>query len=38
MAMKKIIAGFVRDENENNKYICVSDELNIDCINQVNSH
>ena len=26
----KVVAGFVRDENENNKYICVSDELNID--------
>ena len=26
----KVVAGFVRNENENNKYICVSDELNID--------
>lgn len=27
---EKVIAGFVQDENNNNKYICVSNELNID--------
>lgn len=27
---EKVIAAFVQDENNNNKYICVSNELNID--------
>ena len=27
---EKVIAAFVQDENNNNKYICVSDELNMD--------